>query len=126
MEKEAAGGENSHTLAAEFPCTDRAMWGEARPASGDTTPLAFQITAAVAARTSSSKFRANSIRLRARRVSQFRCNLVCLLELHARLYLLSFLMKSQGEVVVRFSIARLEADRIEELHLGFAGVACLQ
>src|SRR5438552_13294049 len=48
-------------------------------------------------------------------VSQFRCNLIRLLELSARFRLLSFLMKGQRKIIVGFGIARLEAHSLTEL-----------
>src|SRR5258706_4570987 len=47
--------------------------------------------------------------LRARRVSQCRRNCECFVEFRARLCLLSLLLQSQSEIVVRFSVQRLEA-----------------
>jgi hypothetical protein len=58
-------------------------------------------------------------------VSQIRRNLVRLLELRARFRLLSFLMKGQCKIIVRFRIAWLEVNRFCKLRLSFGVSASL-
>src|SRR2546422_873336 len=59
-------------------------------------------------------------------VSQFRPNLIRLLELGARFRLLSFLMKGQTEIIVCFGIARLEAYGLTKLCPCLGDIAGLQ
>jgi hypothetical protein len=58
-------------------------------------------------------------------MSQLRRNLVRLLELRARFHLLSFLMKGQCKIIVRFRIAWLEVNRFCKLRLSFGVSASL-
>src|SRR5438309_11896624 len=82
---------------------------------GATTQTRSAATATKGVRNITNRILMQIIFLWAGRVSQLRRNLVRLLELRARFRLLSFLMKGQCKIIVRFGIARLEGYSLNKL-----------